>query len=334
MYHGVVPFDKGNILGHEFVGVVEEIGEDISTIQPGDRVVGTSSIACGVCEYCQMGQFSQCDNANPVNPGQGAAFFGSPPSSGSFPGTQAEFVRVPYADTVLYKLPEQITDIQALILSDIFPTGYHGAIIAEVKPGESVAVFGAGPVGQMAALSAKILGAEKIYIVDNNKNRLNMAAEHIGAEIINFNENDPVEEIKRRTNGRGVDKTIDAVGLEAETDFKEKISEALTSQVGSGKALQWAIESVRKVGVVSVIGFYAGPLNNFNIGRIMGNNITLRGGNCPHRAYLDVLVKHILEDGYDPSFVITNQESFDNVEKAYECFDKNSEECIKIAIKV
>lgn len=177
MYHGVVPFEKDRILGHEFVGIVEEIGNNVSRVKPGDRVVGTSTIACGWCFYCQMGLYGQCDNANPNK--TGSAYFGSPKISGGFQGAQAEYIRVPYADVVLYKLPDEITDEQGLIMSDIFPTGYFAAEMAEIRPGESVAIYGAGPVGQMAALSAKIMGASHIFIVDEVKSRPNREIIHI-----------------------------------------------------------------------------------------------------------------------------------------------------------
>jgi threonine dehydrogenase-like Zn-dependent dehydrogenase len=332
MYHGKIPFEKNHILGHEFVGIVEEIGADVKTLKPGDKVLGTSSIACGHCFYCKMGLYSQCENSNPN--GESTAFFGGPKEAGGFQGAQAEFIRVPFADTVLYKIPEGITDKQALIISDILTTGWFGADMAEIKPGESVAVYGAGPVGQMAMLSAKVMGASKIIAINHIDARLDMAKEHTGAIPINYSNTDPVDEIMKLTDNNGVDKVIEAVGLEAQAGTLETLSEALRLEMSSGRSVRWAIDSVRKGGVVSVIGVFAGDMDNFPIGTLQKKNITLRAGNCPHRKYVDTLINLIKEGKMEPSYVITSELTLDNIDDAYRCFDKNKGKCLKDLITV
>jgi len=332
MYHGKVPSEKNHILGHEFVGIVEELGSEVKTLNQGDKVLGTSSIACGNCFYCNMELYSQCENSNPN--GEGTAFFGGSKESGGFQGAQAEYIRIPFADTVLYKIPEGISDKQALIISDILTTGWFGADMAEIKPGESVAVFGAGPVGQMAMLSAKVMGASRIIAVNHIDTRLNMAKEYTGAITIDYSKTDPVDEIMRITDNNGVDKVIEAVGLEAEAGTLETLSESLRLEMSSGRSVRWSIDSVRKGGVVSIIGVFSGDMNNFPIGTLQKRNITLRAGNCPHRKYVDVLINLIKEGKIDPSYVITSEFSLDNIDDAYNCFDKNKGKCLKDLITV
>src|SRR5690606_37221723 len=206
---------QGTIIGHEDVGIIEALGEDVRNLQVGDRVVVPSTIACGNCVYCRAGYYAQCDNANPQGKTAGTAFFGGPENSGAFHGLQAEKARIPFAHIGLIKLPPEITDDQAILLSDIFPTGYFGAEMAEISAGDTVAVFGCGPVGQFAIASAKLLGAGRVFAIDQFDDRLRMAQRQ-GAEIIDFSREDPVETLKRLTSGVGVDRVIDAVGVDAE----------------------------------------------------------------------------------------------------------------------
>ena len=206
----------GTVLGHEGVGVVEQVGREVRNFKPGDRVVIPSTIGCGYCAYCRSGYYSQCDNANPNGPNAGTAFFGGPSASGPFHGLQAEKARVPFANVGLVKLPDDITDDQAILLSDIFPTGYFAGELAEISEGDTVAVFGCGPVGQFAIASAKLLGASRILAVDTVATRLQMA-QHQGAEIIDFNAEHPVQAVRQLTGGIGVDRVIDAVGVDAES---------------------------------------------------------------------------------------------------------------------
>src|SRR6266571_9013392 len=216
MVRGTLPGMKsGTILGHEGVGIVEELGPAVRNLNEGDRVVIPSTIACGYCAYCRDGYYSQCDNANPNGPAAGTPFFGGPQDSGPFQGLQAEKARIPFANVGLVKLPEEVSDDQAILLSDIFPTGYFGAELAEIVPGDTVAVFGCGPVGQFTIASAKLLGAGRILAVDQIPSRLDMARAQ-GAEVIDFSTEDPVQTILDLTGGIGVDRTIDAVGVDAE----------------------------------------------------------------------------------------------------------------------
>ena len=207
--------EKGTILGHEAVGVVEAIGSEVRNLSVGDRVVIPSTIACGYCSYCRSGHYSQCDNANPNGPAAGTAFYGGPKATGPFDGLQAEKARVPFAAINLIKLPDTVSDDQAILLSDIFPTAYFGADLANIQPGHTVVVFGCGPVGQFAIASAKLLGAGRVLAVDNLPDRLDMARRQ-GAEVINFDEEDPVQVIQQLTGGVGADCAIDAVGVDAE----------------------------------------------------------------------------------------------------------------------
>ena len=213
---GTVPdMVPGTVLGHEGVGIVEEIGKDVRNLSVGDRVVIPSTIACGTCSYCRAGYYAQCDNANPNGADAGTAFFGGPKTSGPFNGLQAEKARIPYANVGLVKLPDEVTDDQAILISDIFPTGYFGADIAGIEPGDMVAVFGCGPVGQFVIASAKLMGAGRVFAVDRVPSRLEMARSQ-GAETINFEEEDPVETLLRLTGKIGVDRAIDAVGVDAQ----------------------------------------------------------------------------------------------------------------------
>ena len=205
---------KGTILGHEGVGVVETLGTDVRNLKVGDLVIVASTIACGNCAYCRAGYYAQCDAANPQGPQAGTAFFGGPEASGSFDGLQAEKARIPHANIGLIKIPDAITDDQAILLSDVFPTGYFGAEMAEITPGDTVAVFGCGPVGQFAIASALLLGAARVFAIDHLPDRLDMARCQ-GAEVINFDIEDPVATLQRLTGGIGVDRAIDAVGVDA-----------------------------------------------------------------------------------------------------------------------
>lgn len=207
---GVKP---GTVLGHEGIGIVEAIGSNVRNLSVGDRVVIPSTVACGYCSYCRAGYYAQCDNANPH--GNTTAFYGGPQEAGGFNGLQAEKARIPYAHVNLVKLPQEITDEQAILLSDIFPTGYFGADMADIKPGHTVAVFGCGPVGQFAIASAKLMHAGRIFAIDSLDDRLDMARAQ-GAEVINFDKEDPVKTLKSLTGGIGVDRVIDAVGIDAQ----------------------------------------------------------------------------------------------------------------------
>lgn len=347
----------GTILGHEGVGIVEEAGTAVRNFKPGDRVVIASTIACGNCSYCRAGYYSQCDVANPNGPDAGTAFFGGPKSSGPFDGLQAEYARIPFANVGLVKLPNEITDDQAIPLSDIFPTAFMAAELAEIKPGNTVAVFGCGPVGQFVIASAKHLDAGRIFAIDAVPSRLEMALDQ-GAEAINFNEEDPVEAIKGFTGGIGVDRAVDAVGVDAnapaagraakKAKIKSPLSELEMEMVAPktkkrgdnwhpgdapSQALSWAVEALAKAGSLSIIGVYSETSQVFPIGRAMGKNLTIKSGNCNHRKYIPKLIELVRSGVIDPSAVLTNVEPLTHVIDAYKAFDRRQPGWIKVKLE-
>ncbi|PWT96166.1 MAG: glutathione-dependent formaldehyde dehydrogenase [Candidatus Melainabacteria bacterium] len=347
----------GSILGHEAVGIVEQVGASVQNFKEGDRVVVCSTIACGNCVYCQAEEYSSCDRANPNGPEAGTAFFGGPVSSGPFDGLQAEFARIPYADAVLVAIPEQVNNDDALLVSDVFPTGYMAAKIADVQEGDIVAVFGCGPVGQMAIASAKLLGASKVIAVDCLQDRLETAKGQ-GAMILNYNENDPVEALHDLSDGYGPDACIDAVGLDAEkategpasekrpfikefSDYLEQKMLAPTKfnlgdQWRQGNApsqvLQWCVESVRKSGVISIVGVYAENSVRFPIGLAMQKALTVRAANCSHRKYVPTLLKLIADGQFRPSAILTKQCDLIQAVNCYEHFDRRESGWLKVRL--
>jgi threonine dehydrogenase-like Zn-dependent dehydrogenase len=355
----VTGMKPGTVLGHEGVGIVEKVGKQVRNFQPGDRVVIPSTIACGYCSYCRDGYYAQCDNANPK--GEGTAFFGGPESSGSFDGLQAELARVPFASVGLVKVPEDVSDEQAILLSDIFTTGYFGASLAEICDGDPVAVFGCGPVGQFAIASAMLRGAGRVFAVDSIPSRLEMARSQ-GAETIDFNAEDPVETLKELTGGIGPDRVIDAVGVDAETatkgpasknagngkkakkekkEFREERDKVAPEKNPKGgvwvpghapsQALRWAVESVAKAGTVSIIGVYAED-SQFPIGKAMEKNLTVKAGNCNHRRYIPKLLDLVRSGQFDPSKILTNRVALGDALEAYRSFDTREEGWIKVEL--
>ena len=355
---GTVPGLKpGTILGHEGVGVVEEVGKDVRNLKAGDRVVIPSTIGCGGCAYCRSGYFAQCDVSNPNGPLAGTAFFGGPATTGPFDGLQAEYARIPYAHVGLVKLPAEVSDDQAILLSDIFPTAYFGAELAEIKDGNTVAVFGCGPVGQFAIASARLLGATRVFAIDSVASRLEMARQQ-GAEIIDFNAEHPVEALRRLTGGPGPDRAIDAVGVDAEPategpaakdaakhakQFKQEVEQVAPKQNPDGplwqpgrapsQALQWAVEAVCKAGTVSIIGVYPQQAQSFPIGTAMNKNLTVKMGNCNHRRYLPLLVDLVRSGRVDPAKILTQREPLAAALDAYKQFDQRKPGWIKVELK-
>lgn len=341
--------EPGTILGHEGVGVVESIGSGVRNLKVGDRVVVPSTVACGYCAYCRAGYYAQCDNANPNGPG--TAFYGGPKEAGGLDGMQAEKVRVPFAHVNLVGLPDEVSDDEAILISDIFPTGYFGADIAGIKPGHIVAVFGCGPVGQFAIASAKLLGAGRVIAVDQHADRLEMARNQ-GAEVVDFSKEDPVATIKALTGGIGVDSVIDAVGVDAEhahegaakasrspEDASKASPEARTEgehyKAGDGpmQSLAWAVEAVAKAGTISIIGVYPPTDNLFPIGLAMNKNLTIRMGNCNHLKYVPMLVELVRTGRVRPTAILTQDEPLSDVIGAYEQFDKRQPGWIKVALQ-
>src|SRR5690606_9252065 len=292
--------------------------------------------ACGNCSYCRAGYYAQCDDANPSGKQAGTAFFGGPANTGSFHGLQAEKARIPYANVGLIKLPDAITDDQAILLSDIFPTGYFGAELAEVTSGDTVAVFGCGPVGQFAIASAFLLGAARVFAIDKHADRLRMARQQ-GAEIINFDEEEPVEALLRLTKGIGVDRAIDAVGVDAEHRHSHGEQEQRTDknwQPGDGpsQALEWAIKGLAKAGTLGIIGVYAEDSNTFPIGLAMNKNLTINMGNCHHRKYIPRLIELTLSGRIDPSKILTQVKPMSDVIEAFKAFDQRRSGWVKVEL--
>ena len=346
----------GTILGHEGVGVVEEVGRDVRNLVPGDRVVIPSTLGCGYCSYCRAGYYAQCDNINPNGPQAGTAFFGGPEMTGPFNGLQADYVRIPYAYINHVKLPDSVTDEQALLISDIFPTAYYGADIAEVGNSDTVAVFGLGIVGQFAILSAKIKGAGRVIGVDRIPSRLE-AARALGAEVVNFEEEDPVETIYRLTGGIGVDRVIDAVGVDAEhpehgpaapseqgqEQYQQEVGQVAPEtnpqdgnwQPGSApsQAISWSVQAAAKGGSIGVIGVYPPLAQTFPIGMLQQRNLTVKGGNCNHRAYIPMLVGLVATGAMDPTELISKNEPIADAVEAYEIFDKREPGWLKVELQ-
>ena len=350
---GTMPGMKtGTILGHEGVGVIEKLGEDVRNFSVGDRVVIPSTIACGYCSFCRSGYFAQCDNMNPNGKQGGTSFYGGPEATGSFDGLQAEKARIPNASVNLFKLPDEVTDDQAILLSDIFPTGYFGAELADIKPGHSVAVYGCGPVGQFVIASAQLMGAGRIFAVDQVPDRLE-AARAQGAEVIDFSREDPVEKIRDLTGGIGTDCAIDAVGVDAECphhgpaanqedEFRQERDEVAPTQNPDGdlwrpgsapsQALRWAIQALAKAGTLSIIGVYPPNDETFPIGLAMNRNITIRMGNCNHRKYMQPLIDVVRSGRIDPTGLITRKDDMPAILDAYKEFDTRQPGWLKAAI--
>jgi threonine dehydrogenase-like Zn-dependent dehydrogenase len=345
---------EGRILGHEAVGIVEEVGKSVRNLRKGDRVVVPSTVGCGSCTYCRAGYQSQCNVANPRGANAGTVFFGGPEEAGGLDGLQAEYARIPFAGVGLVKLPEEITDDQAILMSDILPTSYMAAVMAEVKPSDNVVVFGCGPVGLFAILCAQHLGAGRVFAVDSVESRLEMARAH-GAEVINFQQEDPVSVLKDLTNGAGPDRAIDAVGVDAATatrgpaadksaqkEFKqelEKITEMGTPkgdafQPGGApsQALKWAIEAVAKAGTVSVIGVYTAPVQGFPIEQVMNKNLTLKAGNCNHRRYMPEMIELVRSGVIHPEEFLTQVQPITSAVDAYQAFDRHQTGWVKVKL--
>jgi len=357
MVRGTMPgMAPGTILGHEGVGLVEQVGPNVRNLSEGDRVVIASTIACGYCSYCRAGYFSQCDNANPNGKRAGTCFFGGPKESGSIHGLQAEKARIPYANVGCVKLPDSVSDDDALMLSDIFPTGYFGAELAEIKPGDTVAVFGCGPVGLFAIVSAYLMEAGRIFAIDRVPSRLEMA-KNIGAEVINFDKEDPVNVIFDLTGGIGVDRAIDAVGVDAlhpasgpaaeksrqmEPEFQRELEEVAPETHPQGEAwkpgdapsqvLNWAVDSIAKAGTLAVIGVYPKPADFFPFGKAFGMNLTIKVGNCNHRKYMPMLLELVESGAVVPSAIISTAEPMASAIDAYHAFDERRSGWLKVEI--
>lgn len=325
LIRGTLPgMRPGQILGHEAVGVVTHVGPEVRNFSPGDRVVVGSTIACGYCSYCRAGYESQCDNANPNGPQAGTAFYGGPESAGNIPGLQAEYARIPFASANLVSLPDEFSDEVAVMLSDIFPTAWFGTELAEVGHGDTVAIFGCGPVGQLALASARLRGAGRIIAVDHKEDRLAFA-KRMHAETVNFDAEDPVAAIAELTGGIGVDRALDAVGIDAQ---------APGSRRRDDQAVSWAVRSLAKAGSLGIVGVYPPSMESFPLGLAMNKNLTIKAGNCNHRRYIPELLAMTRNGMVEPGSVLTETVTVGDVLDAYQRFDRQEPGWVKVAISL
>jgi threonine dehydrogenase-like Zn-dependent dehydrogenase len=358
MIRGTMPGMKpGTVMGHEGVGIVEEVGRGVRNLRRGDRVVIPSTIACGNCSYCRSGYTAQCDDANPNGASAGTSFFGGPAETGPFDGLQAEYARIPYAFHNLVRLPQDVSDDQAILLSDIYPTAWFGARLAEVGDGDVVAVWGCGPVGLFAVMSAFQQGAHRVLAIDGHVDRLE-SARKLGAEVINFNEEDPVEAIKELTRGIGPDRAIDCVGVDSEmpkqgpaaekaAQQKEQFAQEV-QQIGAqskpegaqwkpgdapSQAATWAVKTLAKAGTLGIIGVYPQTDRFFPIGTAMNKNLTINMGNCNHRTYIPKLLEMVEGGTVEPTAVLSHIEPMMDVIAAYKEFDLRRPGWIKVELK-
>ncbi len=347
MYDGYVPtMEKGDILGHEFMGEVVEVGPGAATkLKVGDRVVVPFPISCGACLACERQAFSLCENSNPnaaiaekMLGFATAGIFGYSHMTGGYAGGQAEYARVPFADVGPLKIESDLTDEQVLFLSDILPTGYMGAEMCEIEPGDVVAVWGAGPVGLFAMVSAGLLGAERVIAIDRFPNRLELARTKAGAETINYEDTDVNNALKEMTGGRGPDACIDAVGMEAHhgtglLHAYDKVKQATRMETERGHALRQAVTCCRNGGIVSVIGAYGGMVDKFPIGAVMNRSLTIKSAQCHVQRYMQPLLERVRAGDIDPTFIITHRLPLDEAPGAYETFKHKQDDCVKVVLE-
>ncbi|WP_312752763.1 zinc-dependent alcohol dehydrogenase [Psychrobacter sanguinis] len=342
LYRGKMPAtEEGDIFGHEFMGVVEEVGSEVTAVKKGDRVVIPFVIACGNCFFCQHDLMSACETTN-TGPGAAinkkiipppAALFGFSHLYGGIPGGQAEFVRVPKGNFNPFKVNGSLSDEKVLFLSDILPTAWQAVTNANITKGSTVAIYGAGPVGLLSAACAKMLGAEQIFVVDHNDYRLQYAKDTYGAIPVNFDKVDAAEFIIEQTKGhRGVDGVIDAIGFEAKGSMLETIMTNLKIEGSSGAALRQCIAAVRRGGVVSVPGVYAGPIHGFLFGDAFDKGLTFKMGQTHVHKYLPQLLEYIENGDLSPEAIITHRMNLSDAAKGYEIFEKREEECRKVIL--
>lgn len=347
---------EGRILGHEAVGIVEEVGGGVRNLRPGDRVLVPSTVACGACRYCRAGYYAQCDVAHPAGPLGGTTFFGGPEAAGGLDGLQAEYARIPFAHAGLVPLPDTVDDGQAVLLSDIFPTSWFGARLAGVGSGDVVAVFGGGPVGQAAVACARLQGAGRVIVVDGVPDRLELARRQ-HAETVDFNAEDPVEAIREMTRGTGADRVIDAVGVDARRpsggpaaraaaehgaafDRERDVVAPDSHPVGAtwipgdapSQASRWAVAAVAKAGVIGILGVYPPQVETYPFGEAFNKNLTLRMGNCNHRRYAPRLVSMVATGALDPTPLVTQWAGTQDALTAYESFDHREAGWTKVAL--
>lgn len=340
IYSGGVPQARPMTLGHEFMGIVEEVGSDVTNLKVGDRVVVPFPIACGHCFFCNHDVPGNCENSN-ENYGpegglikeKGGGLFGFTDLYGGYDGGQAQYVRVPFADFGPRIVPDELSDEQVLFLTDIFPTGYTGIDWGEVNGGETVAIFGAGPVGIMAAKSAWLRGAAKVIVVDTLQYRLDKAAATAGCETILWeNEKDVIEQIRSLTDGRGADVCVEAVGFEPDRSLIDRAKAVINLEKGSPKVLEACLSAVRRSGIVSVLGIYPTPYDNFPVGQLFDKGITLKAGQAPVHKHIDKLLEYVKSGKVKLDDIITHRLPLSEVAHGYSIFKKKEEDCVKVVM--
>ncbi|WP_027379350.1 zinc-dependent alcohol dehydrogenase [Chryseobacterium daeguense] len=341
MYSGGIPQLRPMVMGHEFMGIVEEVGQNITNLRVGDRVVVPFPISCGSCFFCQHDLPTACEHSNPQNYGpegglvteKGGALYGYTDLYGGYDGGQAQYVRVPYAHVGPRKVSDNLTDEQVLFLTDIFPTGYTGVMWGELKGGETVAIFGAGPVGSMSAKSAILHNAKKVIVIDTQQYRLDQIKKLTGCDTILWeNGKDVIEQIRDMTDGRGADLCIDAVGFEPDRNLIDRAKAVLNLEKGSIKVLEACMSAVRRGGIVSVLGVYPVNYDNFKLGQIFDKGITIKAGQCNVHTIIDQLLDHVQSGRVTLDDIITHRLSLEDVSKGYEIFDKKEDGCVKVVL--
>ena len=345
LYNGYIPTMKeGDILGHEFMGEVIEIGTDVPNLKKGDRVIVPFAIACGGCYFCKHTLFSLCDNSNPnasmaekLYGFSGAGLFGYSHLFGGYAGGQAQYARVPFADVGPVQIPNEVSDEQALFLTDIFPTGYMAAENCDIQGGDIVAIWGCGPVGQFAIKSAFMLGAERVIAIDHIPERLEMAKTHGKAEILNYEDGDIQKKLTEMTGGRGPDSCIDCVGMEAHGTSVDAIydyaKQAVRLETDRPHVLRQAIQACRKGGTISIPGVYGGFIDKFNLGAAFAKGLTFRMGQTHVQRYAKPLLDRIVKGEIDPSFVITQSLTLDDGPQSYANFNEKKQGYVKVVMK-
>jgi threonine dehydrogenase-like Zn-dependent dehydrogenase len=346
IYGGYIPTVKaGDIIGHEFMGEIVDVGSGVNNLKIGDRVVVPSTIGCGHCHYCEHDMWSLCDNSNPngwipeklFGSTAGSAIYGYSHAFGGYAGAQAEYVRVPFADVGVVKVPKDVTDEMLLFISDAIPTGYMGAELCDIQPGDTVAVWGCGAVGQFAMISAYMMGAEKVIGIDRFPERLEMAKKYAKAEVINYEEVDAGEALKEMTGGRGPDACIDAVGLEAHgvglEDFYDQTKQKLRLETDRPHVLRQMMVACRKGGTLSIMGVYGGFVDKMPFGAAINKGLTFRMGQMHGQKYMHLLLKLVMDGKLDPSFVVTHQLPLEQAAHGYDIFQQKKDNCIKVVLK-
>lgn len=341
IYDGFAPQARDLVLGHEFMGIVEEVGPQVTRVKKGDRVVVPFTIACGSCFFCQQGYHPNCTHSNPefygpegdLMKGKGGGMFGYTDLYGGYNGGQAEYVRVPYANVGPKIIPDELTDDQVVFLTDIFPTGWSAVKWGKVKPGDTVVIFGSGPVGLMAQKAAWLHGAERVIAVDPLEYRLQKARTVNKVETINSEDDDLIEKIYSMTNGRGADVAIDAVGMEANRSVGEKIKAVFNAEKGTSKVLELCTRAVRRSGTIAVVGVYTSPYDNFPIHRIFDKGLIMQFGQAQTHVYIDQCFEFVRQGKVVLDDIITHRLPLSQASEAYDMFKHKTDDCVKVVLK-